>query len=236
MNTSFEKLHHYFKKKEIDLIAYQDYLRTLEANYENLTKFLTQRNISLREFYDFLTSVNRPPEKDPENLLALEVLETSGMISKQIGGYQLLEVLGEGGMGVVYKAYHPGLKQIVAIKLMKAESQSSEKTIQRFLREMQIMAKLEHPGIVKILNSGEEEGRFYLIMEYVQGASLEKKSSQLTLHEKVEILMMVLEALAYAHQRKIIHRDLKLENMMVSETGHPKILDFGLAKELVEER
>ncbi|MEK7485308.1 MAG: serine/threonine-protein kinase, partial [Planctomycetota bacterium] len=230
MNTTFDQIQHYLKQKKIDINAYQEYLQALERNYETLTNALMQRQFPLQEFHDFLAQQSKASTIEQENRLTPKILEN------QIGGYQLLEVLGEGGMGIVYKAYHPGLKQIVAIKLIKTESQSSEKTIQRFLREMQIMAKLEHPGIVKILNSGEEGGRFYLIMEYVQGTSLEKKRLQLTLHEKVEILMMVLEALSCAHKRKIIHRDLKLENIMVSETGHPKILDFGLAKELVEER
>ncbi|MEK7484296.1 MAG: protein kinase, partial [Planctomycetota bacterium] len=236
MNTAFDLLHTYLKQKNINLDDYQEYLKSVEENYETLTKSLMQHKIPLREFYDFLSQKSFlekvPPiqkESTPSKIL-------TPLHSKKIGEYVLLEVLGEGGMGIVYKAYHPVLNQTVAIKLIKPESQQSEKLLQRFLREMQILAKLDHPGIVKILNSGEEDGKLYLVMEYLQGISLDRKNASLTLREKIEILMMVLEALNYAHQRKIIHRDLKLGNILITETGYPKLVDFGLAKEILEDR
>ncbi|MEK7485160.1 MAG: serine/threonine-protein kinase, partial [Planctomycetota bacterium] len=160
-------------------------------------------------------------------------LETSES-DEQFGPYRLLEELGQGGMGSVYKAYHPGLNQTVALKIIRNREHLHESTLKRFQREIQIMAKLDHPGIVKIFSAGEEEQTPYFVMELVSGDSLEKQQDHFYLREKLEIIKKVLNALDYAHQQKILHRDLKLENILMTEMREPKIADFGLAKEIAE--
>ncbi|MEK7485562.1 MAG: tetratricopeptide repeat protein, partial [Planctomycetota bacterium] len=148
----------------------------------------------------------------------------------QFGHYQILQELGRGGMGIVYKAYHANLKQVVALKVILAGEQASEKTLQRFQREIETMAKLNHPGIVQILDSGKENQQYYFAMEFVSGVPL--KEYQAPLREIIILFKKILEGLACAHQQNIIHRDLKLDNILVTPEGNPKILDFGLAKDL----
>lgn len=147
------------------------------------------------------------------------------------GTYQILEEVGRGGMGVVYKAYHPALNRILALKVLLAGENASENVLKRFLREIKTMAKLEHPGIVRIFDSGEEAGRYYLCMEWVEGNTLRHFIKKQRLRENLEIFQQTLEALHFAHEQGIIHRDLKPENILVSHDGEPKIADFGLARE-----
>jgi hypothetical protein len=152
-------------------------------------------------------------------------------VQKSIGNYQILEELGRGGMGVVYKVYHPGLQQYFAMKTVQSGFFSNESLLKRFQREIQIMGKLKHPGIVQVYDSGVEGEWVYLVLEWVEGTTLEKALKEgANLREILQWFKDILEALAYAHQEKIIHRDLKPENIFMTLGGIPKIGDFGLAK------
>lgn len=155
---------------------------------------------------------------------------------QKLGNYQLLEEIGRGGMGIVYKAYHLGLNQIFALKMSLAGEHASEKALKRFLREAKTLARFQHPGIVQIVDSGEERQIHYLVMEYVEGSSMREFLKQApNLRDKLKIFCQILVALAYIHEQGVIHRDLKPENILITSSGVPKISDFGLAKNMEEE-
>ncbi|MEK7483222.1 MAG: protein kinase, partial [Planctomycetota bacterium] len=229
------------QEKQISLKELNHLLESL--NIRDFITFLQQllilRKIKPDEFVKFLYGKFVFPSASPYQLtphensmkFSLEIKKGHG----EYGEYVLLEELGRGGMGVVYKAYHPPLNRMVALKVLLAGKAASEKMQQRFRREIEVMAKLEHEGIVKIYDSGNEGEAIYLAMEYVEGASLSKEMEQLSLQEKVTITQQVLKALYYAHEHGIIHRDLKLDNILITPEKAPKIADFGLAKIMTEE-
>jgi ATP-dependent DNA helicase UvrD/PcrA len=154
-----------------------------------------------------------------------------------IAHYRIVEPIGAGGMGAVYKAYDNKLQRTVAIKLLPAEYVSQQDRRRRFFQEARAASALNHPHILTIYEVGEDEGRPYIAMEYVEGQTLRDKikNNGLQLKETLDIAIQIAAGLARAHDSGIIHRDLKPENLMLSRDGYAKILDFGLAK-LVAER
>ena len=156
---------------------------------------------------------------------------------QSIAHYRIVEPIGAGGMGRVYKAYDNKLDRIVALKLLPSEYVSQEDRRRRFFQEARAASALNHPHILTIYEVGEEEGHPYIAMEYVEGETLRQKitNNGLPLRETLEIAIQIAAGLARAHELGIIHRDLKPENLMLSRDGYAKILDFGLAK-LVAER
>ena len=146
------------------------------------------------------------------------------------GNYRILSKIGQGGMGVVYKAQDLRLSRIVAIKLI-SKNALQEKEIQRFLTEAKANAQLQHPGIVRLLDVGQKPQN-YLTMEYIEGVTLKELiyQRQMTPANSVHILIQLAEALQYAHDMGIIHRDIKPENIMITRNAVAKIMDFGLAK------
>jgi WD40 repeat protein/predicted Ser/Thr protein kinase len=152
-------------------------------------------------------------------------------LPKTIGRYQIQSKLGQGGMGIVYEAYDPELKRTLAIKVLH-HNMGDEVGQKRFEREARLMAKLDHPHIVKIFDFGEHAGNPFIVMAFITGSSLDKLYKQgLSAKQGVEILQQVAEAVYYAHEQKVIHRDLKPSNIMVQTDGSVKVMDFGLAKE-----
>ncbi len=150
-----------------------------------------------------------------------------------VGGYEIEEEIGRGGMGVVYRASHPNQRGVVALKLIILNlSVESSKKGERFLREAKISAKLSHPNIIKVYNAGQEGNIFYLVMEYVKGSSIDDylQTKEFSLEQKMLLLEKIAQALNYAHERGIVHRDIKPANIMVRENGEPLLMDFGLAK------
>ena len=154
-----------------------------------------------------------------------------------IAHYRILEPIGAGGMGAVYKAYDNKLQRTVAIKLLPSEYVSQQDRRRRFFQEARAASALSHPHILTIYDVGEDDGRPYIAMEYVEGQTLRDKikNNGLQLKETLDIAIQIAAGLARAHDSGIIHRDLKPENLMLSRDGYAKILDFGLAK-LVAER
>jgi serine/threonine-protein kinase len=151
-----------------------------------------------------------------------------------IGPYRIVRELGHGGMGTVYLAERdePGLRRSVAIKLLRP-GMDSHVTLQRFDAERQIMSTLEHPGIARFYDGGSTDtGRPYFVMEYVNGEPLLTycDRQQLSIVERVQLFRRVCGAVQHAHQSFIVHRDLKPSNILVTAAGHPKLLDFGIAK------
>lgn len=150
-----------------------------------------------------------------------------------IGRYRILRPLGQGAMGVVYLAEDPLLKRNLAIKVVKAVGEARDLAMERFRREAEISAKLNHPNVVTIYDVGEEpELGPFLAMEYVEGASLSRliKEKGLGIETSFTILVQAMRALRAAHRCAIVHRDVKPENILVGEEGRVKLMDFGIAR------
>ncbi len=154
------------------------------------------------------------------------------MIGKTVSHYEILEKLGEGGMGVVYKAHDTRLDRIVAIKFLPRQIAVTEEERERFLVEARAAAALNHPNIATIHAIEEDAGELFIVMEYVEGEELKAKISRgpLQVSHALDIALQITEGLQAAHRKGIIHRDIKSSNIMLTGTGQAKIMDFGLAK------
>ncbi len=146
--------------------------------------------------------------------------------------YEVLEMIGRGGMGAVYKARQPALNRTVAIKILPPGAASDAEFAERFRREAAAMAALDHPNIVTLHDFGEREGCFFFVMEYVEGVDLAQRlaSGSLTTDEALVLVPQICDALQYSHDRGIVHRDIKPGNILIGRSGKVKIADFGLAK------
>ncbi len=154
------------------------------------------------------------------------------MAGKRLGHYELLALLGAGGMGEVYRARDPRLDRLVAIKVLPQHLSAHPEALARFEREAKAVAALSHPNILAIHDFGHEGGVTYAVMELLEGETLRARleSSLLSWREAVKITASVAEGLAAAHARGIIHRDIKPENIFLTADGLVKILDFGIAR------
>ena len=149
--------------------------------------------------------------------------------------YEIEKLIGEGGMANVYLAKDTILDRKVAVKVLRGDLAGDEKFVRRFQREALSASSLSHPNIVEIYDVGEDEGNFYIVMEYIDGKTLKqliKKRGVLSLPEAMDIMLQLLDALATAHDSYIIHRDIKPQNIMIKESGLVKITDFGIAMAL----
>ena len=145
---------------------------------------------------------------------------------------EIVELLGQGGMGAVYKARQTKLDRLVALKILPAEEGRDAAFAERFAREARALAKLNHPNIVAVHDFGEAAGLYYFIMEFVDGTNLRQvlQARQLDPSEALQIVPQICDALQYAHEEEIVHRDIKPENILLDKRGRVKIADFGLAK------
>jgi len=178
----------------------------------------------------------KPPES-ASDLAAVELFETATFPgagnSETLGPYELVRILGKGGMGVVYEAHHAELGRTVALKVMRS-SDAGREELERFKREARAAAKLRHANIVPILEVGEHEGQHYFTMTMVEGQTLTTlaRSGQIEPTEAARLIADVARAIHYAHEQGVIHRDLKPSNVIVDAEGVPYVMDFGLAKDL----
>jgi serine/threonine protein kinase len=164
--------------------------------------------------------------------------EITGMrIGTLFDRYEIDAELGRGAMGVVYRARDPKLDRTVAIKtvsLSGLDAEAEQEYRKRFMVEARAAGRLSHPGIVTIFDAREEEAEPYLVMEYVEGQSLQQLVSRenrtLPLSTTLRLVQEIAEALHYAHTQGVVHRDIKPANILVTGDGHPKIADFGVAK------
>jgi serine/threonine protein kinase len=149
-----------------------------------------------------------------------------------VAGYEIVEVIGHGGMGVVYKARQLGLNRIVALKMVLAGASASPSSLARFRAEAEAVAQLAHPNIVQIYEIGEQNGCPFLALEYVSGGSLAQQldGTPVAPRQAAELVLALARAIEHAHERGIVHRDVKPANVLLLADGTPKVTDFGLAK------
>ena len=146
--------------------------------------------------------------------------------------YQIIKSIGEGGMANVYLAYDTILDRNVAVKVLRGDLATDEKFVRRFQREALSASSLSHPNIVEVYDVGEDNGQYYIVMEYIEGKQLKqllKKRGKLTISEVIDIMLQISDGLSVAHDNYIIHRDIKPQNIMILENGLVKITDFGIA-------
>lgn len=168
-----------------------------------------------------------PIQEQEENPLAEE-------IPKELDNFLLEKKIGQGGMGVIYKAVQKDLKRVVALKVLRQDLENSSEQIHRFHREAEAVAKLNNPNIISIYETGSFKNLPYFTMEYIEGNSLGDllEKGTLDIWEGLEIIESIARALGYAHARGIIHRDIKPSNILLDKNNLPKLTDFGLAKNL----
>ena len=150
-----------------------------------------------------------------------------------MGKYQILEKIGAGGMGQVYKAFHSGTERIVAIKVILGKGKIEPEVVKRFEREVKAAAKLVHANIITVFDADQADGRIFMVMEYIKGddlGELLRKKGQLSVSEVVDYILQAARGLKYAHDQGVIHRDIKPGNILVDSRGNVKIVDMGLAK------
>ena len=147
-------------------------------------------------------------------------------------GYEIIEELPRGGQALVYKALHKSTNTKVAIKLLPPNMLASERARYYFEKEARLIAELDHHNIIKLRENGTNQGQYFFITEFIDGPSLDEYTSQndLSFRQKVELFRQVLQAVVHAHQKGVMHRDLKFANIIVDKHGRPYVLDFGLAK------
>ena len=224
--------------------AIQDKLHTaLKMDAAKRAEFLSQLQLSdpeaSRELRSLVAAHDQadPTFLDPDETAALPTAPSGSSplpFGKRVGPYQILQSLGTGGMAEVYRAIRADdqYRQEVAIKVVRA-GQDSAYVISHFKNERQILASLDHPNIARLLDGGTtDEGLPYFVMELIEGLAIDQycNRNQLSVAERLQLFLQVCSAVQYAHQRLIIHRDIKPGNILVTPQGVPKLLDFGIAK------
>jgi len=192
------------------------------------SKFCKECGTNITTADDVQPSITKTIETPREEL-------TTG--STFAGRYQIIEELGKGGMGKVYKATDTEIDTKIAIKLIKPEIASHKKTIERFRNELRVARDISHPNVCRMYDLNKEEGSYYITMEYVSGEDLKSfihRSGQLTKGTAIKIAKQICDGLSEAHKLGIVHRDLKSNNIMIDRDGDVRIMDFGIARSLSE--
>jgi len=180
------------------------------------------------------TQTEGPGATGPHGTKVVPPLPRPEEIAPLFPQLEILECLGRGGMGVVYKARQPRLNRLVALKILAREREQDAQFAERFTREAQALARLNHPNIVTVHDFGEAGGHCYLVMEFVDGLNLRHllQAGKMKPEQALAIVPKICEALQYAHEQGIVHRDIKPENILLDKQGRVKIADFGIAKML----
>jgi len=177
-----------------------------------------------------ITDPSSSEEPMPEKLSQLK-------LPLRFGDYELLEEIGRGGMGVVYRARQVSLNRIVAVKMILKAQLASEDELSRFLSEAESAARLSHPGIVPVYEVGQRDGRYYFSMKYIEGETLSQRLARgpMPAKEVARMMRIVASAVHEAHQHGILHRDLKPSNILIDKNDNPVVTDFGLAKQVTSD-
>jgi serine/threonine protein kinase len=212
------------------LRAHQDAGNFLESSPSDAASAIAAARVDSTLSEEANTFVKPTPSSGPAGPEKVD----SVRLGRHIGPYRVLDEIGHGGMGAVYRAVRDDdqYQKVVAIKLVRGGF-GSDLVIERFKAERQILANLEHPNIARLIDGGAtEEGWPYFSMEYVEGEAIDRycTSRNLSVRERLELFRTACSAVHYAHQRLVIHRDLKPSNILVTADGSPKLLDFGIAK------
>ena len=211
------------------------YLRAIEKDENPSRDEMLARHPELaeelREFFADHDRMNRLAQPLCEQTLAHPAMAATDRI-RYFGDYEVLDEIARGGMGVVFKARQVTLNRIVAIKMILSGQLASPADVERFHTEAEAAAKLDHPGIVPVYEVGLHEGQHYFSMGFVDGQSLSTRiaNGPLPAREAAELVLTVAEAVQYAHEKGVVHRDLKPGNILLDLQGNPRITDFGLAK------
>src|ERR1051325_2016622 len=152
------------------------------------------------------------------------------MIGTTLSQYKILEKLGEGGMGVVYKAEDTKLDRFVALKFLPPHLKASAQDKARFIQEAKAAAALNHPNVCSIIDIQDRDGQMFIVMEFVDGQTLREKKDSISFKQAIDIGIQIADGLSAAHEKGIVHRDIKPDNIMIRKDGIAQIMDFGLAK------
>ncbi len=216
---------------------------TLDAFIETLSGSGLMTHAEVQTFLTALPADKRPADAET---LAREMFKQGKLTKFQaqaifqgktrglvVGNYVVLDTIGKGGMGAVYKARHRKMDRLVAIKMLPSSAMKSPEAVKRFEREVKAAARLSHPNIVTAHDADEHNGVHFLVMEYVEGqdlASIVKQQGPLPVATAVDYILQAAKGLEYAHGERVIHRDIKPANLLVDRKGTVKILDMGLAR------
>ena len=158
----------------------------------------------------------------------------SDLSGKTLGQYQIIKSIGQGGMAKIYLAYQPSVKREVAIKVLSSALQENISFVKRFSQEVEVIAQLQHPQIIPVYDFGQQDDQLYIVMAYIRSGTLAERiegaPNGLPDEETIRLFDLIAEGLDYAHSKGIVHRDLKPSNILMDESDHPYIADFGLAK------
>lgn len=189
-------------------------------------------NISLLEIDNLIVDADPDTKMEPEILARAPAESYKIPESNKFHGYEIIEMVGGGGMGTVFKARQINLDRLVAIKVLSAQYTSDNKLAKRFEREAKILAQLNHPNLVHIYDIGQGEISPFFVMEFVDGDTLIQflNSGTMSIPKTTDIIRQICDALIYLHSMNVIHRDIKPSNIMITETGIVKLTDFGICR------
>jgi serine/threonine protein kinase/Tol biopolymer transport system component len=222
--------------KQIDEL-YEAALRLEPADRKSFLALACAGDAALQEKLESLIAASEQADsflEEPALSLGLAVLglQPMSLVGQTVDRYRLVELIGSGGMGVVYLAYDPRLHRNIALKLLPTSITGDRQHVNRFMQEARADAAISHPNVAHVYEIGEDKGWHFITMEYVAGSTLRDimKRGVLDASEALEIIAQVLKALVAAHAAGVVHRDIKPENVIIQNDGFLKVLDFGLAK------